>query len=440
MKRKLSAATVMLTMALVVSGCTASQPAPGQSVTDTAGPINYWYSGSQEGTLPLINLWNKLHPDMPVTGTNPGVGAEYEAKLSAANQAGNPPDVANLQYQFIPSFVASGVLDDASKYFNKYKNEYSPSGWASVSFNNVVYALPRDATPMLFYYRTDLFEKYGLTVPKTWDEFATSAAKLKSAEPTKYLSNFPPNAAAAGWFVSLAGQAGSQWWSTKDNKWKIGIADDPGKKVAKYWGDLVGRDLVNALKESTPEWNAAIASGQLVSVIGAPGTLPIIKSAGPDTSGLWAVAPIPQWEAGQASVPYNGGTALVSPAKAKNKSGAAEFIHWMTSDPVALTSRVNTNTAFPAIVDPLGKLDVLKLPPAFMSKQADFWDIVNAANKTGVTISWGPNTPAAYLDYESAFGTAAKNHTSFVDALQKVNDAVVADMKRSGFPLVDGTQ
>jgi len=47
-------------------------------------------------------------------------------------------------------------------------------------------------------YRKDIFDKYGITPPKTWDDFAAAARKLHSADPKVYITNMAPTRAASG--------------------------------------------------------------------------------------------------------------------------------------------------------------------------------------------------------------------------------------------------
>ena len=61
---------------------------------------------------------------------------------------------------------------------------------------------------MGLFYRTDLFKKYGLTVPTTWAQYLSDAKKLHAANPNAYIAAFPAN--DAQWFAGLAWQAGAQ--------------------------------------------------------------------------------------------------------------------------------------------------------------------------------------------------------------------------------------
>ncbi len=46
---------------------------------------------------------------------------------------------------------------------------------------------------MAMLYRKDLFDKYKLTVPKTWAEFKEQAQKLKKASPDSFMTDFGAN-------------------------------------------------------------------------------------------------------------------------------------------------------------------------------------------------------------------------------------------------------
>ena len=48
--------------------------------------------------------------------------------------------------------------------------------------------LPQDSGPMAMFYNKTLFDKYGIAVPKTWDEYVAAAQKLHAADPNAYIT------------------------------------------------------------------------------------------------------------------------------------------------------------------------------------------------------------------------------------------------------------
>nr|BFE72823.1 hypothetical protein GCM10020092_061240 [Actinoplanes digitatis] len=158
-----------------------------------------------------------------------------------------------------------------------------------------MYAIPQDSGPMMLYYRADLFDKFGLTVPKTWDEFAQTARTVRQKDPKKYLTTFSAN--DPGWFTGLAQQAGAAWWGINGESWKVSVNDAATKKVADYWGALVNEGVIDGKPMYTPAWNKALNDGTLIawpSAIWAPG---VLEGNAPATKGKWAMAPMPQWAA-----------------------------------------------------------------------------------------------------------------------------------------------
>ena len=154
---------------------------------------------------------------MNVNEVTSGNAGTY-AKMFSALQAGNAPDLGQVEYATLPNFEHVGGLVDLSKYgADSVKSDFVPSTWAQVSQGSAVYAFPQDIGPMGLFYRADLFKKYGLTVPTTWAQYLSDAQKVHAANPNAYIAAFPAN--DAQWFSALAWQAGAQWFSTSGDTW-----------------------------------------------------------------------------------------------------------------------------------------------------------------------------------------------------------------------------
>ena len=80
-----------------------------------------------------------------------------------------------------------------------------------------VYAIPQDTGPMAMYYRKDLFQKAGIAVPTTWDEYADAPPKIKAEG--GYITNFPQT--DMNWFAGLVWQADGQWFENDGDKWTV---------------------------------------------------------------------------------------------------------------------------------------------------------------------------------------------------------------------------
>jgi multiple sugar transport system substrate-binding protein len=143
-----------------------------------------------------------------------------------------------VEYQSLPTLVSNNVLADIADEAAPVKDKFAEGAWQQVTLGtDAVYGIPQDSGPMMLYYRADLFAKYGLSVPKTWDDFAQTARTLRGKSPKQYLTTF--SAGDPGWFAGLAQQAGASWWGVDGQSWKVTINDAATKKVADYWGGLV---------------------------------------------------------------------------------------------------------------------------------------------------------------------------------------------------------
>ena len=81
-------------------------------------------------------------------------------------------------------------------------DDFSPTR-SSITFDGKQYAVPFGYYQWGVYYRKDLFEKYGIAVPTTWDEFLKACATLKSNGITPFTIGTKYFWTAAGWFDYL---------------------------------------------------------------------------------------------------------------------------------------------------------------------------------------------------------------------------------------------
>ena len=153
-------------------------------------------------------------------------------KLLTAAKAGNPPDLAQVEYQVLPTLVSNNYLADISKYDGNLKSDFPAGNWNQVTLGtNALYAIPQDAAPMALFYRADLFTKYGLTVPDHLG--AVRRGRRRSCTPRRpACSSATFSASTRAEFAGLTQQAGAQWWSASGSTWTVGINDAASQKVA----------------------------------------------------------------------------------------------------------------------------------------------------------------------------------------------------------------
>ncbi|GAA0408506.1 extracellular solute-binding protein [Microbispora corallina] len=430
---------VMLAGVLLAAGCGGSEsgstaPAPASGASSAAaGPVNLTFWDWDPNMDKVVALWNDAHPDIHVTLANPAGGDQLVSKMITAHQAKNGPDIAKVEYQSLPALVSGGVVRDITDLTKDTVTKFDDVTLKSTRFEGKVYGIPQDFAPLMLFYRTDVFKKYGIDVPTTWDEYAKAAADLHKKAPKVYMTNF--DAGDPGWFTGLVQQAGADWWTTSGTSWHVDINGAPSKKVADYWENLVKSGIVQKNPSFSPQWNKQMNDGTLATWISGAWAPAQLGGIAPATKGKWAVAPLPAWTAGDPTTGIWGGSATTVTTDSKHPAEAAQFAAWLNTDDAAVSAQIENINVYPASTSGRS-LPPLKSAPPFLPNQADYYDVVGKAAPSARAFSmWGPNVTVTFSSYTDAFGAALQSGTPFSGALDKMQDATVADMKKLGFSL-----
>ena len=419
------AAAIGVGLALLASCSTSG----GGQAADGPTELSFWSWAPDIDKV--VDKWNAAHPDTKVVVSKQAQGEDVVTKLLTSSKAGTPPDLAQVEFQALPTLVSNDVLADISGAASAVKGEFPDGVWQQVTLGGeAVYAIPQDSGPMMFYYRADLFEQYGLSVPKTWEEYARTARAVRAKAPDKFLGTFSSN--DPGWFAGLAQQAGGSWWSIQGDTWKVSVDDAPTKKVAAYWSGLVAEGAIDNTPMYTPEWNKALNDGTQigwVSAVWAPG---VLAGNAESTLGKWAMAPLPQWDAGSPRTGNWGGSTTGVMAGSKKQKAATEFAIWLNTDSAAVDALVGVSAIYPAATKAQTG-SALQKPPAFFPNQADFYTTAQKIASTSSGFTWGPNVNVAYTTYKNAFGAAITGRSDLVPAVTAMQEATIKDMRDNGF-------
>ncbi|MCA2211889.1 hypothetical protein [Jidongwangia harbinensis] len=101
-------------------------------------------------------------------------------------------------------------------------------------------------------------------------------------------------------------------------------------------------------------------------------------------------------------------------------------------DPAATDLLIGQSGIYPAARDAQSSR-LLQQPPAFFGQQKDFYATAKAIADTAGGFTWGPNVNVTYDVYKDAFGKAITGRTPFAGALDTMQTATVADMRKNGF-------
>ena len=217
---------------------------------------------------------------------NAGQGGDEYTKLRAALKAGSGlPDVCHLEFQLVRSFEQLKALADIGPSANAHKDEFAAWAWGQVSDGDKVYAMPWDSGPIAVLYRNDVFDKYSLTVPKTWAEFADQAIKLHEAAPDVFLTD--STFSDGGWTTSLLWQAGWRPFEVNGAEIRIQVNGDVAKKFAAYWQKLIDAKAIDAKPGFVTEWYTSLDEGRYATWLTAGWGPVFLTSFAKKSSGKW---------------------------------------------------------------------------------------------------------------------------------------------------------
>lgn len=386
-----------------------------------------------------VKEFNKTHPSICVTLSDVGAGSPEYTKLTQALKAGSgAPDVAEVEYDELPSFeLTKDVLDLTPYGVDSVKNDFVPWAWQQVSAGSAVYALPGDAGPMALYYNSKLFATYHLKVPTTWAQFSAEALALHKAHPTVYLSNFTPTDLQL--MMALMAQAGA-WPFVYTGGSKVTVDWTGPKQIAfaNYWQKLIDARAVNPTSDVSTTQFANMDKGVDVAWTSSAWWPSYFAPDAKKTVGAWRAAPLPQWKAGQDVAANWGGSAYPVFKQSKNPKQAAEFAIWLNA---TMASWNITKTApsllFPTF-EPLLDSSSFKNFTVSVSGPSHPYQVFGAAAAKAPIVQWPPFMTEALADSATAFAGVQNHKMTLATAFKNFQSTLVSYAKRQGFQVSTG--
>ncbi|MBB4743884.1 multiple sugar transport system substrate-binding protein [Actinoplanes octamycinicus] len=405
------------------------------SCQPSSGPVNLTYTTWVPNMDKVVAVWNKANPDIQVkVQTGPSGNAGTYQNFFNQLKAGNAPDLGHIEYDALPSFrVQDGLADlGGCDIVTQSQSKFVDWTWNQVTFGEQghVFGIPQDAGPMALFYRKDLFEKNNIPVPATWDEYAAAAEKVKAAG--GYITNFSQS--DINQFAGLAWQAGAHWFANDGTNWSVTMTDDATKKVADYWQGLLDKKLVSSVPPWTPEWDNAYNSSSAWTWVSAVWGANSILSGAPKTSGKWAVAPMPQWNAGEKVAGNWGGSSTAVFKSSKHPYEAAKFALWLNTSTEALTLLNKEAQLYPATKEG-ASLPALKEGVAFYGNQPIYDVFAEASTQVKPDFTWGPTMTQTYADASDGFKKAVTGQGTLTKALEDAQASTINTLKSQSIPV-----
>ena len=399
-----------------------------------AGATKLTFWGWVPGFSRMVVLFNQTHPNLCVDMENVGAGTtEYDKLITAFKAGSGAPDVAEVEYSELPTFEITKSLLDLSSYgAAKYESDHVSGMWSQVTRGGAIYGLPFDAGPVTLLYNEKLFKHYGLSVPTTWDQFASDAAKLHQENPKARITNFWP--VDAQFLFSMMSQTGARpfGWNGGDSV-TINVTCKKCMEFANYWQNLIDAGEVAMVPDVQAQEYGLLDSGLVASVPRAAWGPKYFAPAASQSVGDWRVTMLPQWIAGEHYTPSWGGSAYVVTKQTKHPAQATEFVGWLTSTlaswRIAITPPTQDFPSMPAAQNLASFKD--RTIPLTGPQKIEQPFIESAA--TMKTIEWLPFMTYVSSKASDIFGKVAERKATMSSALQELQKDLVSYAQDQGF-------
>jgi multiple sugar transport system substrate-binding protein len=382
-----------------------------------------------------VALFEKKYPAIDVKVVNAGQGEPQYTKLRTALKAGTgAPDVAQIEFQYIPTFSLTKSLIDLRPYgAEAHKDKFVDWTAGQVTgANGEIWAYPQDTGPMGMLYRQDILDKHGISPPKTWDEFAAAARKLHAADPNVYLTNLAAN--QNGVWMGLVWQAGAKPFATTGpESVTVNVNDETSKKLGDYWGGLVKEGVVSADADFTDQWYQALNRGKYATWLTAAWGPVFLTGTAQSTTGKWRAAPLPQWEAGKSVSGNWGGSTSAVITGTKNPIVAAKFAEFLNTDPESTKLFATQQFLFPATKALLSDPDFVQQKPEFYGGQTVNQVFSDISGTVDPEFQWPPFLDQAVNDWDETVGKSFADKTDTNAALDQWQERLSTYAKNQGF-------
>jgi N,N'-diacetylchitobiose transport system substrate-binding protein len=341
-KRRIAIAAALAATLLGAAAC-------GDSGSETAPSTNDKVDGAGKTIKVWLMVdaetgWKKVVEDASArfkADTGADVKVEYQpwanhlTKLDATLSGTDVPDVIELGNTEFAKYVYNGGFAPLNKSEFENSDTWLQGLSGACELDGKTYCVPYYAGARVLIYRTDLFEKSKIEVPKTYDDFLKAADKLQADnKSSKFGAIYMP----VNWFAAMSwAQAdGGRIAVREGDKWVGQLSQPAAVAGLQKWADLVKKYSKADPSKDENDQAAIFAQGQAGMFYGngwEKGSAEEIKKDpnDPDSAlvptkvkGKLALAPMPDIPS------FLGGSNLGVAQKSKNQALAAKWIKYFT--------------------------------------------------------------------------------------------------------------
>ena len=266
-----------------------------------------------------------------------------EGKLLLANASNTGPDVAlgvsgDKPYQL----ALRGAVHPLTAFadFDEYvEGKFLREAYEPFIYDDNIYAMPETQQFNVLMYRTDIMERLGLEIPKTWEDVANMMPALRRNGMNFYMplssqtgTKSVENIAVFLWQAAAAKGEDPAYSLYSEDGIRTTVNNETNIEAFQLLTDLY---LLYGLQNNMPSFYNNFRYGVSPIGIGNFSNYVQMLYAAPEIADDWAIAPVPGFEAEDGTI-YNQMTTIGSSAiimeDSDKKEAAWDFIKWWLSD------------------------------------------------------------------------------------------------------------
>ncbi|MFJ3954213.1 extracellular solute-binding protein [Streptomyces libani] len=329
--RGITATALVAGLALAAAACGGGDSGDGgNSGGELSGTVTFWDTSNDAEKATYRKLaegFQKQHPKVRVKYVNVPFGDANAKFKNAAGGNSGAPDVMRTEVAWVADFANLGYLAplDGTPALDT-TDDYLPQAVGSTKFKGKTYAAPQVIDTLGLFYNKKLLKDAGVEVPKTFDELAKAAKKIKAktGATALYLRGDDPY-----WFLPYLYGEGGDMVNARDKV--VEIDDGAGVKAFKTIKNLVdSKAAVTDATDGQENQLKALKDGDVAMAVDGPWDIEGARAgkAFKDKKNL-GVAPVPGGSSAQGSP--QGGWNLSVYAGSKNLQASYAFVKYMSS-------------------------------------------------------------------------------------------------------------
>ncbi|MBV7333233.1 extracellular solute-binding protein [Chloroflexi bacterium TSY] len=291
----------------------------------------------------------EVNPNFELEVVEIAYGDMHDRLLISLQSGGaGAPDLSDIEQGRFGGFLRGGgdpglvPLNDLLAE-GGYNDQLVSARQALYSYEGVTYGVEHALTPVVLYYRADVWEGAGFDPQTfaTWDDFAEAAAALVADNP-----DVVPLPVHGSLHELLLRQRGADYFNADG---EVTIDSAISIETMDWIMAQVDAGIAAQMPSGDAAW-AAFKDGSLISMVGADWYAGFFKDNAPELEGLWKAAPLPAWEEGGIRTSVWGGTGLTVVKTSPNVEAALDFLEFAMLSVEGNVRRFEMTNLFPPFI------------------------------------------------------------------------------------------